>query len=44
MERITFTNSRTLTLVGTLYPADSPSIIIMCHGFASHWNAKGRFD
>ena len=35
MERVTFTNSNNLTLVGKFYPAASNSIIIMCHGFTS---------
>lgn len=44
MERITFKNSRNLTLVGHLYPSTSESIIIMCHGFMSSKYSKGRFE
>lgn len=43
MTRVTFRNSRAKTLVGTLYPADSKSIIIMAHGFTSDRFSKGRF-
>lgn len=43
MERVTFTNSRQKTLVGTLYPAPSQTIIIMAHGFTSDRYSKGRF-
>ena len=43
MERVTFKNSRNLTLVGNLYPAVSDKIIIMCHGFCSDKNSRGRF-
>lgn len=44
MERVTFKNSRKLTLVGHLYPSTSESIIIMCHGFMSSKYSKGRFE
>lgn len=44
MERITFKNSRNLSLVGNLYPSISKSIIIMCHGFMSNKYSRGRFD
>lgn len=44
MERVTFTNSENLTLVGNLYPSASDSIIIMCHGFISNKYSKGRFE
>jgi len=44
MERVTFTNSEDLTLVGNLYPSVSDSIIIMCHGFTSNKYSKGRFE
>lgn len=44
MERISFKNSRSLTLVGHLYPSTSKSIIIMCHGFMSSKYSKGRFE
>lgn len=43
MEKITFTNSRKLSLIGNLYLANTESIIIMCHGFASDQNSQGRF-
>lgn len=43
MERITFTNSRNLSLIGNIYLAGTESIIIMCHGFASDQNSQGRF-
>ena len=43
MERVTFKNSRNLTLVGNLYTAVSDKIIIMCHGFCSDKNSRGRF-
>lgn len=43
MERVTFKNTRNLTLVGNLYPSTSKSIIIMCHGFMSNKHSKGRF-
>ncbi len=44
MERVTFKNSRNLTLVGNLYPSISNSIILMCHGFTSNKYSKGRFE
>lgn len=44
MERVTFKNSRNLTLVGHLYPSTSESIIVMCHGFMSNKYSRGRFD
>ena len=44
IERVIFTNSKNLTLVGNLYPSDSDSIIIMCHGFTSNKYSKGRFE
>jgi alpha-beta hydrolase superfamily lysophospholipase len=44
MERVTFTNSNNLTLVGNLYPSVSDSIIIMCHGFTSNKYSNGRFE
>ena len=44
MERVTFTNSRNLTLSGNFYPSNTTSIIIMCHGFASNKDAGGRFE
>jgi pimeloyl-ACP methyl ester carboxylesterase len=44
MERVSFKNSRELTLVGNLYPSASETIIIMCHGFMSNKYSKGRFE
>lgn len=44
MERVTFKNSRNLTLVGNFYPASPQSVIIMCHGFRSDKSSRGRFD
>lgn len=43
MERVVFTNSDNLALVGNLYPSFSDSIIIMCHGFLSNKYSRGRF-
>jgi pimeloyl-ACP methyl ester carboxylesterase len=44
MERVTFKNSRNLTLVGNLYKSISDSVIIMCHGFMSSKYSMGRFE
>lgn len=44
MERVVFTNSKNLTIVGNLYPSFSDSIIIMCHGFLSNKYSRGRFE
>ncbi|WP_353096898.1 alpha/beta fold hydrolase [Tissierella praeacuta] len=44
IEKVTFKNSRDLTLVGNLYSVDSESIIVMCHGFMSSKYSKGRFE
>lgn len=44
MERVTFTNSRNLTLVGNHYKAESESIIIMCHGMLSEKDSRGRAE
>jgi pimeloyl-ACP methyl ester carboxylesterase len=44
MERISFKNSRHLTLAGLLHPADSKAIIIMAHGFTNDKSSQGRFD
>lgn len=44
MERVTFKNLRNLKLVGNLYPSNSKSIIIMCHGFMSNKYSRGRFE
>lgn len=44
MERVTFTNSRNLTLVGNLYSSDSESIVIMCHGMLSDKDSRGRAE
>lgn len=44
MERITFQNSRHLTLAGNFHLASPHSVIIMCHGFTSDKSSRGRFD
>lgn len=44
MNRVEFTNSKNLKLVGNLYPSVSNSIIIMCHGFLSDKYSRGRFE
>lgn len=44
MNRVEFTNSKNLKLVGNLYPSVGDSIIIMCHGFLSNKYSRGRFD
>jgi pimeloyl-ACP methyl ester carboxylesterase len=44
MEKVTFKNSRNLTLAGNFYPSSLESIIIMCHGFTSDKSSRGRFD
>jgi pimeloyl-ACP methyl ester carboxylesterase len=44
MEKVTFKNSRNLTLVGNFYPSSPENIIIMCHGFTSDKSSRGRFD
>ncbi|MBN2909907.1 alpha/beta fold hydrolase [Polycladomyces sp. WAk] len=44
MKRVTFHNSRNLTLAGNLYSSSAKSIIIMCHGFTSDKSSRGRFD
>ena len=44
MERVIFKNSRNLKLVGNLYQSNSKSIIIMCHGFMSNKDSRGRFQ
>lgn len=44
MKRVTFKNSRNLTLVGNLYESTTDSIIIMCHGFMSNKYSRGRFE
>ncbi|MDM8534172.1 alpha/beta hydrolase [Clostridiaceae bacterium HSG29] len=44
MEKLTFKNSRDLSLVGNLYSSDSNSIVIMAHGFTNNKSFQGRFD
>ena len=44
MERIYFQNSRHLTLVGCLHPADSKAAIVMAHGLINDKSSQGRFD
>ncbi len=43
MERVTFKNSRNLTLVGTFHSAPSTSAIVLAHGFTSERTSDGRF-
>ncbi|UOR11030.1 alpha/beta hydrolase [Halobacillus amylolyticus] len=43
MKRVTFSNSRDLTLVGDLHSNKGTSVIIMCHGFLSNRSSRGRF-
>jgi len=44
MERVTFKNSRGLTLVGNFHPALSKSAIVLAHGFTSDRSSDGRFE
>lgn len=44
MQRVTFKNSRGLTLVGNFYPADSRRIVILVHGFTGDKSEGGKFD
>jgi alpha-beta hydrolase superfamily lysophospholipase len=44
MERVTFKNSRNLTLVGNLHSTPSKSAIVLAHGFTSDKSSDGRFD
>ncbi|MHB8859494.1 MAG: alpha/beta hydrolase [Thermoleophilia bacterium] len=44
MQRVTFTNSRNLTLVGNLYPSTAKSIVILSHGFTSDKSSRGRHE
>ena len=44
MERVTFRNSRNLSLVGHYYDARSGAAIVFSHGFASDKSSDGRFD
>ena len=41
--RVTFPNSRGLTLVGDLTRADSDAVVILCHGYAGHRRRRNRF-
>jgi len=41
---VSFKNNAGLNLKGLLTEADTDKIIIMCHGFASDKNSKGRFE
>jgi len=43
MERVGFSNSRDLTLVGHVYHADSDVVIIMAHGFCGDKSSGERF-
>jgi len=44
LKRITFQNSRGLTIVGHLYPESSEKIVIMSPGSCSDKSSQGRFD
>jgi pimeloyl-ACP methyl ester carboxylesterase len=44
MERVTFKNSRNLTLVGNFHLAAPDAAIVLAHGFTSDKSALGRFD
>jgi pimeloyl-ACP methyl ester carboxylesterase len=44
MQKITFTNSRNLTLAGNLYLTGSKAIVILAHGFTNDKSSQGRFD
>jgi pimeloyl-ACP methyl ester carboxylesterase len=41
--RVTFQNSRGLTLVADFTPADSDAVVILCHGYTSHRLRRNRF-
>ena len=43
-KKVTFKNSRELTLVGNLFSVGSNKIIIMAHGFTNNKSSNGRFD
>ena len=43
-KKVSFKNSRNLTLIGTLWEAPSQAIIIMAHGSGSNRFAKGLFN
>ena len=44
VKRITFQNSRGLTLVGHLYPESADKIVIMSPASCSDKSSQGRFD
>jgi len=44
MKQVTFKNSRSQTLVGNLYTANSKSIVILSHGFTGDKSEWGHFD
>ena len=44
MDRVYFQNSRHLTLVGCLHPANSKAAVVMAHGFTNDKSSQGRFD
>jgi pimeloyl-ACP methyl ester carboxylesterase len=44
MEKVNFSNSRGLNLVGNYWEADSDAAIIMSHGFTGDKNERGYFD
>jgi pimeloyl-ACP methyl ester carboxylesterase len=43
MPRVTFFNSRRLTLVGNFFPSTSAASVILAHGFTSDKSSRGRF-
>ena len=43
MQRVTFLNSRRLTLVGNFFPSTSAASVILAHGFTSDKSSRGRF-
>jgi pimeloyl-ACP methyl ester carboxylesterase len=44
MERVTFKNSRSLSLVGHLYSSKSRSIVIISHALANDKSERGKLD
>lgn len=44
MEKVSFKNSRSLSLSGNLYPAGNKDIVILSHGFTSDKYSRDRFE
>lgn len=44
MEKVSFKNSRNLSLSGNLYPAGNKDIVILSHGFTADKYSRGRFE